>query len=50
MNDEGLISEATLKAYQSWERIEKKESLKFFLFTRARNLVLNTIRKKQYLS
>ena len=50
MNYEDLVSEATLKAYQNWDNIEKKESLKYFLFTTARNLVLNTVRKKQELS
>ncbi|MEO9531556.1 MAG: RNA polymerase sigma factor [Crocinitomicaceae bacterium] len=50
MNYEDLVSESTLKAYQNWEKINKKDSLKYFLFTTARNLVLNTIRKKQELS
>lgn len=49
MNFEDLVSESTLKAYQSWDKIEKKESLKYFLFTTARNIVLNVVRKKQEL-
>ncbi len=49
MNFEDLVSESTLKAYQHWDKIEKKESLKYFLFTTARNIVLNVARKKKEL-
>lgn len=46
MSYEDLVSEATLKAYQNWEKIKKKDSLKYFLFTTARNIILNQVRKK----
>ncbi len=46
MSHEDLVSESVLKAYQSWERIEKKEALLYYLFTTARHIVLNTQRKK----
>lgn len=47
---EDLVSEATLKAYQNWEKISNKDSLKYFLFTTARNIVLNMVRKLSELS
>lgn len=50
MSYEDLVSESTLRAYQHWEKIEKKASLKYFLFTTARNIILNAVRKKTELS
>lgn len=50
MSYEDLVSESTLRAYQHWEKIEKKDSLKYFLFTTARNIILNSVRKKKELS
>lgn len=47
MSYEDLVNEAVLKAYQNWESITKKEALLYFLFSTARNIVLNTIRKKK---
>lgn len=47
---EDLVSEATLKAYQHWDKISNKSSLKYFLFTTARNIVLNLVRKRSDLS
>lgn len=47
---EDLVSEATLKAYQHWDKITNKSSLKYFLFTTARNIVLNQVRKRSELS
>ena len=47
MNYEDLVSESTLRAFQNWEKIEKKESFKYFLFSTARNIILNTVRKKR---
>jgi len=44
---EDLVNESLLRAYQQWNTIKKKESLIYFLFGTARNIVLNTIRKKK---
>lgn len=46
MGFDDLINESVLKAYQHWSGIEKKESLLYFLFTTATNIVRNTIRKR----
>lgn len=46
MSFEDLINESVLKAYQNWMKITKKEALLYYLFSTARNIVLNTIRKK----
>lgn len=50
MSHEDLVNESVLKAYQNWKQINKKDSLLYFLFTTARNIVLNTVRKKKELS
>lgn len=42
-----LVNESVLKAYQNWLKISKKDSLLYFLFTTATNIVRNTIRKKK---
>lgn len=44
---EDLVNESVLKAYQNWVKINKKDSLLYYLFSTARNIVLNTIRKKK---
>lgn len=46
MGFDDLINESVLKAYQNWSGIEKKESLLYFLFTTATNIVRNTLRKR----
>lgn len=46
MSFEDLINESVLKAYQNWMKIAKKEALLYYLFSTARNIILNTIRKK----
>ncbi len=50
MNHEDLVNESLLRAYQQWDKIRKKESLLYFLFGTARNIVMNTIRKKREVS
>ena len=50
LNYEDLVSEATLKAYQHWDKISNKDSLKYFLFSTARNIVLNIVRKRSEMS
>lgn len=47
MSYEDLVNESVLKAYQNWMKINKKDSLLYFLFSTARNIILNTIRKKK---
>lgn len=42
-----LVNESVLKAYQNWIKIDKKDSLLYYLFTTARNIVRNTVRKKK---
>ncbi len=42
-----LVNESVLKAYQNWMKIDKKDSLLYFLFSTARNIVRNTVRKKK---
>ncbi len=44
---EDLVNESILKAYQNWMKINKKDALLYYLFSTARNIVLNTIRKKK---
>lgn len=50
MSYEDLINESVLRAYQSWDNIKEKEKLLYYLFGTARNIVLNTVRKKSELS
>ncbi len=50
MSHEDLISESVLRAFQSWDNIKEKDKLLYYLFGTARNVVLNTIRKKKELS
>lgn len=47
MSAEDLVNESLLRAYQQWDKIKKKDALIYFLFGTARNIVLNTIRKKR---
>lgn len=47
MNVDDLVNESLLRAYQKWDKIKKKDALIYFLFGTARNIVLNTIRKKR---
>ncbi len=47
MSYEDLVNEAVLKAFQNWSTIKKKEALMYFLFTTARNIMLNAVRKKK---
>ena len=47
MGFDDLVNESVLKAYQHWVKINNKDSLLYFLFTTARNIVLNTVRKKK---
>ena len=44
---EDLVNESVLKAYQNWIKIDKKDSLLYFLFSTARNIVRNAVRKKK---
>jgi RNA polymerase sigma-70 factor (ECF subfamily) len=46
MSHEDLVNESVLRAYQSWENIKAKDKLLYYLFGTARNIVLNTVRKK----
>ena len=50
MSYEDLINESVLRAYQNWDNIKEKDKLLYYLFGTARNIVLNTIRKKSELS
>ncbi|MFT5822675.1 MAG: RNA polymerase sigma-70 factor (ECF subfamily) [Crocinitomix sp.] len=45
-----LVNESVLKAYQNWMKIDKKDSLLYFLFSTATNIVRNTVRKKKEIS
>ena len=42
-----LISESVLKAYQNWEKMERKSALLYYLFTTARHVLANANRKKK---
>ena len=46
-NYEDLVSESILRAFQAWDTIQKKNALLYFLFGTARNILMNTLRKKQ---
>lgn len=47
MSFEDLVNESVLKAYQNWMKINKKDALLYFLFSTARNIIRNTVRKKK---
>ena len=47
MSFEDLVNESVLKAYQNWSGINNKDSLLYYLFSTARNIVRNAIRKKK---
>ncbi len=47
MSYEDLMNETLLRAYERWDTMKKKDALLYFLFGTARNIVLNTIRKRK---
>jgi RNA polymerase sigma-70 factor (ECF subfamily) len=47
MSFEDLVNESILKTYENWGNLAKKDSLLYFLFTTASNIVRNAIRKKK---
>ncbi len=46
MEYEDLVNESILRAYKAWDSVRKPDALLYFLFGTARNIVMNTIRKR----
>ena len=44
---EDLVNESIVRAFENWSNIKDKSTLKYYLFSIARNIVLNTVRKQR---